>query len=163
MGGGASQQLALLLLVRALPLATVPVAGSVLAPRLRVHPDGSVRDPAGAAWRGKGVNWGARLTPSPESGGGLYNASDPFIAGRLLPSVNHVRLVLDYYSGGVCPTDIFSEAAVDTGHITKNLFDPLFDEPYARVTAPLMRYVDVLALRALLGESVAVSSQIVQG
>ena len=76
------------------------------APRMTVDADGNLVDPSGKAFLGKGVNWGKRSMS--KDGRTIYNASDPHIAKRLLPGVNHVRLVLDYYDpSGVCATDIF--------------------------------------------------------
>ena len=64
----------------------------------------------GRAFVARGVNFGTRLTPHPDRAANPtppYNASDMAIAARLLPGLNLVRLVLDYYSDGGCATDIF--------------------------------------------------------
>lgn len=89
-------------------LASVAAARPV---RLVVDGDGVLRDGRGGPpFLAKGVNFGMRLTPRPGVGG-LYNASDPMIARKLLPGLNLVRLVLDYYSDGSCATDIFDASA----------------------------------------------------
>ena len=69
-------------------------------------------------WVATGLNWGKRRLPKHTNGtGGYYNSSDVAIMKSLFPEANHVRLVLDYMSDGLCRTDIFSEDAVDTGYI----------------------------------------------
>jgi len=114
---------ALLLLVPALAAAQqLPT----IAPRLRVQPDGSVRLPSGEPFVGKGVNWGKRQAPrGPGGEGGLYNASDPQIQLRLFPESNLVRLVLDYYSGGVCYTDIFDASRASQGYIAERWLEEM--------------------------------------
>jgi hypothetical protein len=107
-GGAAMMIRAALLLLLQEACGAPPTA---TPPRLVVHADGTVRDASGEVVRMKGVNWGARSTPTQAYPGGLYNSGDPFLARKLLPGANHVRLVLDYYSGGVCYTDIFDEQA----------------------------------------------------
>ena len=88
--------------------------------RLRVQPDGGIIQPDGTPFIGKGVNWGKRLTPtSPDGVGDLYNQTDPLIQLQLFPGSNLVRLVLDYYSGGVCYTDIFDETRPSHGYIAQ--------------------------------------------
>ncbi len=82
--------------------------------------DGSLLDTeTGAPFVARGMNWGSRLTPG-ANGTSLYNESDVTTAQKLLPGMNYVRLVLDYYSGGICFTDIYSEAAETTGWISPN-------------------------------------------
>ena len=75
-------------------------AAATPAPRMTVDGDGNLRDPSGAAFLARGVNWGKRSMS--KDGSTLYNESDPLLAKRLLPGVNHVRLVLDYlpHAGG---------------------------------------------------------------
>ena len=86
------------------PVSNVPVAMDVSAPAPEPAPEPmEVEEPERDA---------PEPTVAPEEGGpggegGLYNASDPQIQLRLFPESNLVRLVLDYYSGGVCYTDIF--------------------------------------------------------
>jgi hypothetical protein len=101
-------------------------SAAVVAPRLRVQADGSIHDPSGRKFVAKGVNWGKRLAPTGPGGlGGLYNASDPRIQLELFPNSNLVRLVLDYYSGGVCATDIFDETRASQGYIAQSWLDEI--------------------------------------
>lgn len=90
-------------------------AGSPAA-RMTVDGDGNLREPSGAPFLARGVNWGKRSMS--KDGRTLYNSTDPHIAKRLLPGVNFVRLVLDFYDpSGTCATDIFQADSPSTGNI----------------------------------------------
>ena len=84
--------------------------------RLSVGRDGRLRDPSGAIFYARGLNWGKRSMT--KEGRTIYNSSDAQISRRMLPSLNHIRLVLDYYDpSGVCQTDIFLAHSPATGFI----------------------------------------------
>jgi hypothetical protein len=72
-GGAAMMIRAALLLLLQEACGAPPTA---TPPRLVVHADGTVRDASGEVVRMKGVNWGARSTPTQAYPGGLYNSGD---------------------------------------------------------------------------------------
>ena len=73
------------------------VFGHGLPERLTIDGEGSLVDPQGQLWWGRGVNWGKRVIV--HGNRDLYNATDPEVMKDLLGSgVNHVRLVLDWFS-----------------------------------------------------------------
>ena len=79
--------------------------------RLKVDTvDGTVRDSGtGEVFVASGVNFGTRMTPKRDPWRTPpYNESDLSIAKELLPGMNFVRLVLDFYSNGTCATDMGS-------------------------------------------------------
>ena len=63
------------------------------------------------------LHTGMRLTPKSTGATNPYNSTDMQLAKTLLPGLNFVRLVLDFYSNGTCESDIYCPTAVNTGYI----------------------------------------------
>lgn len=111
--------------------------GTRVAPRMRV--DGvHIRDPTGQIFVPKGVNYGRRSLN--DKGEHLYNYSDAVIAKRLLPGLNHVRLVLDFYDGTFVSTAA-GEAEIVYSEDYKDAYQP-FSPSTCNIKPGWLKYMD---------------------
>ena len=104
-----------------LPALTLLASSFCAEARLRVV-GGTIRDiGTGDIFVASGINFGTRMTPKRDPWRTPpYNASDLALAKGLLPGMNFVRVVLDFYSNGTCATDIYDAGAAASGYINSD-------------------------------------------